>query len=114
VVAEEPGFEITESLQPDGVRLHLSGELDVSVIDRLQDRLSSMGRGGEIVLLDLSELSFIDSSGLNVILTAYRRAQREGWDLRVEPTMSGPVERVVTMMGLDAVFWADPDPRSAD
>jgi len=98
-------FEITESLEPHGVRVKVSGELDVAVIGRLQQRLDSLARQGETVVLDLSELSFIDSSGLNVIVTTLRQAEREGWELRVEPTMSSPVLRVVKLMGLDAVFW---------
>jgi anti-sigma B factor antagonist len=98
-------FEITESVEPHGVRVGVSGELDVAVIDRLQQRLDSLARAGETVVLDLSELSFIDSSGLNVIVTTFRQAEREGWQLRVDPNMSAPVLRVVKLMGLDAVFW---------
>jgi anti-anti-sigma factor len=98
-------FEITESLEPHGVRVTVSGELDVAVIDRLQQRLDSLARAGETVVLDLSELSFIDSSGLNVIVTTLRQAERDGWELRVAPNMSAPVLRVVKLMGLDAVFW---------
>jgi anti-anti-sigma factor len=99
------GFEISESLEPDGVRVKVSGELDVAVIDRLQQRLDSLARTGEAVVLDLSELLFIDSSGLNVIVTTFRRAQREGWELRIDQRMSPPVLRVVKLMGLDAIFW---------
>jgi anti-sigma B factor antagonist len=107
VIPELPEeFEINESLEPDGVRLKISGELDVAVIGRLQDRLDSLARAGETVVLDLSGLTFIDSSGLNVLVTAFKAAKRDEWQLRIEPNMSGPVQRVVTMMGLDAVFWA--------
>jgi anti-anti-sigma factor len=103
-------FAITESVEPDGVRLNLSGELDVAVVGDLQNRLDSVGRAGELVVLDLSELTFIDSSGLNVLITAARRARSEGWQLRIERSMTRPVQRVVTMMGLSAVFWPESDP----
>lgn len=99
------GFEISESFEPDGVRVKVAGELDVAVIERLQQRLDSLARTGETVVLDLSELAFIDSSGLNVIVTTLRQAQREGWELSIDPNMTGPVLRVVKLMGLDAVFW---------
>jgi anti-anti-sigma factor len=98
-------FEITESLELHGVHVSVSGELDVAVVERLQQRLDSLARPGETVVLGLSELSFIDSSGLNVIVTAFRQAQRDGWELRVEPNLSAPVLRVVKLMGLDAIFW---------
>ena len=98
-------FEIHESFEADQTRLVISGELDVAVIDRLQQRLDSFARAGESVVLDLSGLSFIDSSGLNVIVTTFRRARTDGWELRIDPNVSRPVQRVVEMMGLDAVFW---------
>jgi anti-sigma B factor antagonist len=98
-------FEITESLEPNGVRVKVVGELDVAVIYRLQQRLDSLARVGETVVLDLSELSFIDSSGLNVIVTTFRQAKRDGWELRVEPNLTAAVLRVVKLMGLDAIFW---------
>ena len=98
-------FEITESLEPHGVDVRVSGELDVAVVDRLKQRLDSLARPGETVVLDLSELSFIDSAGLNVIVTAFHQAKRDGWELRVDPNLSAPVLRVVKLIGLDAVFW---------
>ncbi|HET9093635.1 MAG TPA: STAS domain-containing protein [Solirubrobacteraceae bacterium] len=100
-----PILEIHETLEPTGVRLRLTGELDVAVVGRLQDRLRSLARVGESVRLDLSALTFVDSSGLNAIITAFRGAQRDGWELQIEPTLSPPVHKVVTMMGLDQVFW---------
>ena len=107
VVPDLPdAFEIRESLEPDAVRIIVSGELDVAVIDRLEQRLHSVARAGETVVLDLSELSFIDSSGLNVIVTALRQAHRDGWELRIDRKLSRPVQRVISMMGLDSVFWA--------
>jgi anti-sigma B factor antagonist len=100
------GFEISEELEPDAVRIKVTGELDVAVIDRLRDRLDSLASTGEAVVLDLSELAFIDSSGLNVIVTSFRQSRREGWDLRIDQRVSDPVLRVVRLMGLDAIFWS--------
>ena len=100
------GFEITESVEPTGVHLIVSGELDVAVAGRLQNRLEELADAGEAVRLDLSRLAFIDSSGLNVIVTAHRHAQQDDWDLTIDRTLSLPVERVVQLMGLDTVFWS--------
>lgn len=98
-------FAITESLESHAIRLQISGELDLAVSGRLQDHIDSVARAGETVVLDLSELTFVDSSGVNVLVTAFKQARRDGWELRVERRMTRPVERVITMMGLDAVFW---------
>lgn len=106
VIPDLPGaFAITESLESRGIRLQIFGELDLAVTGRLQDHIDSVARAGETVTLDLSELTFVDSSGLNVLVMAFRQARRDGWELRVERRMTRPVERVITMMGLGAVFW---------
>lgn len=106
MIPDPPGdFSITKSLEGSDVRLSLCGELDVAVVDQLQRHLDSIARPGRRILIDMSELSFIDSAGLNVLITGLRRAQRDGWELRIGREMAAPVEKVVTMMGLDAVFW---------
>lgn len=99
-------FAMSESVEPGAVRLAVSGELDMSVTDRLRSRLDALAEPGATVVLDMSKLAFIDSSGLNVLVTYHRRAAAEGWELRIDPRLSSAVQRVVRLMGLDAVFWA--------
>lgn len=94
-----------ESAGADGARIELVGELDLSVAGRLRDRLEDLAQPGAAVTLDLSQLDFIDSSGINVIITYHRQAQQDGWALLVERQMTLPVRRVISVMGLDTVFW---------
>ena len=98
-------FSITESTGADGVRIELAGELDLSVAGRLRDRLDALGQPGATVVLDLSKLDFIDSSGINVIITHHRQAEQDGWTLLVDQQLTLPVRRVINVMGLDAIFW---------
>ena len=57
----------------------LSGELDLATVSILNDQLSALERDGcAAVLLDLRELSFIDSSGLSALVRAYKRAGANG------------------------------------
>ncbi len=100
-----PNFSLAESATPQGVRLELVGELDLSVAGRVRDRLEELAQPGATVMLDLSRLDFIDSSGINVIITYHRQAAQEGWQLLVEQQMTLPVRRVFNVMGLGAVFW---------
>ncbi len=59
--------------------LALSGELDFAGLDLLESELAPLERGSPpILILDLKELSFLDSSGLNIIVQANRRAADEG------------------------------------
>ena len=58
----------------DGERgLRLAGELDMQTAPRLEEALAGMQGGGQ-PRLDLSQLTFIDSSGLRAI-TAFARAE---------------------------------------
>jgi anti-anti-sigma factor len=94
-----------ESAGADGVRIELVGELDLSVAGRLRDRLDALAGPGATVVLDLSKLDFIDSSGIHAIITYHRQAEQDGWALLVEQQMTLAVRRVINVMGLDQVFW---------
>jgi anti-anti-sigma factor len=48
----------------DGPTLRLAGELDMSTVQILRDALQSIPTEGKVTL-ELSELAFLDSSGLN-------------------------------------------------
>ncbi len=104
-----PNFSITESSGSEGVRIELVGELDISVAGRVRDRLDRLGAAGATVILDLSKLDFIDSSGINVIITYHRQAAQDGWNLLVDQQLALPVRRVFNVMGLNDVFWPRPE-----
>ncbi len=87
------------------MRLALSGELDLSVAKRLTSRLTHLSRAGAVVDLDLSNLEFIDSTGIAAIVGAFRNAQLGGWDFSVAPEPTPQVRRVITLVGLDEVLW---------
>lgn len=79
----------------------LTGELDLSTIDRLEQELARVeGEGPTVVALDLTRLTFLDSSGLRVIVSADQRARREK---RRFVVVRGPdtVQRVFSITRLD-------------
>jgi anti-sigma B factor antagonist len=72
------------------------GELDLATADQLEERLA----GNIDTVLDLSELSFIDSTGIRVLVSTARRARAEGWEFTVrspQPT----VLRVIRLVALE-------------
>lgn len=75
--------ETTPSL-PAGVLLALVGELDISSAPTLERELRRAEDGAPSVLvLDLRELRFMDSTGLRLVLGADARARREGRRLAI-------------------------------
>jgi anti-sigma B factor antagonist len=72
-------FSIKRSDDAEGVVLALSGELDAVSAPVLKRCLSELATDSRArVVLDLSELSFVDSPGINVLLAAKKAAQDEG------------------------------------
>ena len=98
---EQPTLEITEIRDGVRVRVRLRGELDLATAPRLSEALRTLHDRREPILIDLDELSFIDMSGLRVVMTAAARASREGGALSVTPG-SPQVRRLLALVPLDA------------
>jgi anti-anti-sigma factor len=63
----------------DGIVLCLHGELDLASAPLLQGEIASAeASDATLVVLDLDDLQFIDSTGLRIILAAHERSQERG------------------------------------
>ena len=101
-----PLFGVKQRHDADGaVRMTLVGELDLSGTDGLRERLDEVQRGKRRVRLDLSELEFIDCSGIRAILDAMAQARREGTALEVERSVSPIVGRIVSLGSIASDLW---------
>ena len=92
-----PQFVCTRSDGDVGVSwIRTSGELDLMVSARLERALHLAQANARLVVLDLRELTFMDSAGLHVIVDAATRARHHGRRLIV---VRGPtdVDRVFTL-----------------
>ena len=85
--------------------LVLSWELDIAVAAILGDRLTTLRNDGYAVRLDLTELDFIDSSGLRELILARSEARSHGWRLDIDPHMTEPVRRAVELAGVHSLLW---------
>jgi anti-sigma B factor antagonist len=104
-------IEIGVSTDPttDVATVTVSGELDLASASELDRSLSGVQNDGRTVVLDLRRVSFMDSSGLRVILSADARARSADSRLVL---IEGPpgVQRVfhVTLLDRRLEFVADP------
>jgi anti-sigma B factor antagonist len=92
-------FHVKRIVRPDGVSLVLSGDLDLASTDRLLSACENVPDGG-MLTLDLSGLSFMDSSGVKVFMNLDRRSRREGWMLAIDKPC-GQVLRLLQLCGFD-------------
>ena len=105
---ESVAFRMRELFDdPDAVRLVVSGELDLAVAEMLGNRLRQLRNEGHAVRLDLSELEFIDSSGLRELIVAVSEARSNGWRFHIDPHLTEAVRRTVEIAGLHSHLWPD-------
>ena len=91
-----------ESHRSDGtVRLSLAGEFDLSNASQVEEALEEVERERPaLLILDLRELTFMDSTGLRVMVSADARARDDSRRLAVVQGPE-PVHRVFRITGLD-------------
>jgi len=88
--------------------LEVQGEVDLHSAAQLADRLTEiLGSGQQSVVVDLSPVSFLDSTGLGALVTARNQAQQTGATLRLVCT-SERLLKLFRITGLDAVFEIHP------
>lgn len=95
------GLELEERREGDRVTVRLAGMLDIGSAHRLQQTLARLFAAGRVtgLTLDLSKLSFIDSTGLAAVVYASKLCERSGCELAV---IRGPdtVQQVFALTGL--------------
>jgi anti-anti-sigma factor len=72
-------FRIDEDRRDGAVVLRLRGELDLASADAVAQRLDALAAAGDAVVLDVDRLSFMDSSGLRVVLQAAETSRTSDW-----------------------------------
>lgn len=112
VEATPARLDIRRIDHPLGAVLTLAGELDLATAPVLQGRLDAVLRGGATVVIDLSRLRFIDSSGLGMLVAAEAELRDSGGQLVL---VRGPqaVHRPFELTGLDSHFEFCDSPTAA-
>lgn len=92
-----------------GALLRLAGELDMSSAPELNAAVDRLAAAGERhLLVDLTELTFCDSTGIAAFVRGDNRAAADGGWLRVTGA-TGRVARVLQVTGLAEVLTYDGD-----
>lgn len=106
-------LSITRADHGDHTVVHLGGEIDVYTAPFVREKLDEQIHAGRAdLIVDLSEVTFLDSTGLGVLVGRLKFARTRGGSLRLVGT-SERVLRVFAITGLDKVFDIHPDLESA-
>lgn len=98
----------------DGVVLFspLTDFVDASNREEFRSALEKLLAGGALMVVDLSSVRFVDSSGLGVLMSALKYARSQGGDL-VACSIVKPVKQLFNLVRLDRVMAEYPDRASA-
>jgi anti-anti-sigma factor len=105
------GLAVREEVGVTGMHwLILSGELDIATTPTLEARIAEMCvNGTRAVVLDLSKLTFMDSTGLQAVLGATKQCAHHGLDFSLTGA-TGAVQRLFELTGFTSsdglVKWA--------
>jgi anti-anti-sigma factor len=87
------------------VAVNVSGELDMSNRDDLRDALeSARADASEKLVIDLRGLSFMDSSGLRLLLDTWNESTVSDRAMQIIVPKEGLVRRVLEISGCDVIL----------
>lgn len=104
-------FELHERREADMIVVSLSGELDFGTVGPVQQRLGELRDAGQPVLLDLDELTFMDSTGIRLVLTACEDAAAHDWSFRVTRGSERVRHVLEAAQVIDRLPYGDPPAR---
>jgi anti-sigma B factor antagonist len=101
----DPQLTLAVHSNGHGVILTVGGEVDLATAPQLHAKLVDLVEGGEAasILVDLTPVAFMDSTGLTVLLAAHKRAQAAGRSIRLV-CPGGRVLRVLRVTGAEKIL----------
>lgn len=83
------------------VVVHVTGEVEALTAGRLGDAVTGSLADGRPVVLDLTDVRFLDSAGLSTLLRVTQESEDRGEPLRIAVDQNRPVVRPIQITGLE-------------
>ena len=103
-------LKVTTRSQGDHTVISVAGEIDLYTAPKLQSELTAaLAASPARLIVDMSQVDFCDSTGINVLLAAHRQTRERGGELQ----LAGPgsaTRKVLQVTGLESVFTVLDDP----
>ena len=93
--------------------VNVSGRLDQTQTPDLEEQLNTLlEEGHNRIVIDLSDVNYINSGGLRCLVTAWRKSRKDGGNV-VLTGLKSRVNDVFSMVGFDKVFEVYPSRKLA-
>lgn len=101
VVAE---FAVGSKETGSALVIDVQGEVDMFTAPKLREEMiQAIEQGNHTIVVDLRKVSFMDSTGLGVLVAGFKRVKEHSGQLSLV-CREGPVRRVLSITGLNNVF----------
>jgi anti-sigma B factor antagonist len=95
--------DVTDNLEDESTVVSAAGEIDLATSPALRSRLQDAIGRYRVVIVDLSDVTFIDSTGLGVLIGGLRRVNERGGEMRI--VVADPrVLKIFEITGLTELF----------
>jgi anti-sigma B factor antagonist len=96
------GFSVHVTTHATGITAAVSGELDIATSGVTYDQVAPLitGEPGGELTLELGEVTFCDSAGINALVALRKQCDSQGWFLRVVNLQPGVRRVLVDFTGL--------------
>lgn len=109
-------MDFAVSTQPNGdsvAVINVQGEVDVYTAPKLREEIhKQLDQGATKIVVDLTNVAYMDSSGLGVLIGALKRAREENGDL-VVASPNPRISRILDVTGLSKIFNVQADTQQA-
>ncbi|HEX6299808.1 MAG TPA: STAS domain-containing protein [Acidimicrobiia bacterium] len=96
------GLNIQDSELPSGWQcIAVSGEIDLATVSELESAIDSVfSSNSHPLVVDLTDSSFMDSTGLKALVMANRKFDEQGRPFAIAVS-GGPVSRLIDLSGVE-------------
>ena len=105
-VTRDPKLKLETEKKDSGTTVRATGRITSSTSDTLENTVRDLICEGKGIVLDLTNVDYVDSAGIGALVTVFLHARRTKCDLKI----SNPKERIRDLFnrsGLAAVFEGD-------
>jgi anti-sigma B factor antagonist len=88
----------------DGAVVTVEGEVDAANVDDVRRAIVRGAAGADLVVVDLTEATYMDSSMIGLLLTVAKELREQRGDLRVVAPETGRCRRVLVLSGVEDLF----------
>ncbi len=103
-MADDRPFSVRCEQRDGGVVVVAEGEIDLSTSPAVREQLRAPDAQAPVVVLDLRDVTFMDSSGLGAIVGQHKRAREHGFRFALAIGGAANVERILVLSQLVGVL----------